>query len=53
MDDGNKRRGLEISVPEYLAETSDFRSGEHILEIMCDGPDPAFNQLDIGGGNAN
>ena len=29
MDDGNKRRGLEISVPEYLGETSDFRPGEH------------------------
>ncbi|MBU2854747.1 DUF1376 domain-containing protein [Acidithiobacillus ferriphilus] len=29
MDDGNQRRGLWISVPEYLAEMSNFRPGEH------------------------
>lgn len=29
MDDGNQRWGLGISVPEYVAETSDFRPGEH------------------------
>ena len=29
MDNGNKRRGLGISVPEYLAETSDFQPEEH------------------------
>ena len=34
MDNGNKRRGLGISVPEYLAETSDFRSGEHVALFL-------------------
>ncbi|OYV72695.1 MAG: hypothetical protein B7Z70_14435 [Acidithiobacillus ferrivorans] len=29
MDDGKPRWGLGISVPEYMAETSDFRPGEH------------------------
>lgn len=29
MDCGSKPRGLAISVPEYMAETSDFRPGEH------------------------
>ena len=31
MDDGNQRRGLGISVPEYVAETSDLRPGGRVM----------------------
>lgn len=51
MDDGNQRRGLGISVPEYLAETSDFRPGEHaalfllLLYAQEHGPVPDDNAV--------